>query len=208
MKRMGTLLSVLVMVIGLSVSAHAALVDMHDGTIYDTATQLSWLKNAHTVGTQMNWSSAIAWAASLNNSGGFAGLTGWRLPNADPTCNGGGAGYNCTGSEMGYLYYVSLGNAAGGPLTNAGPFTNVQAVAYWSGTVSATDPTYALSFDFTNGDQYTVPQSVNYYGWAVRPGARSVSSATPVGYSPQWLLITLVSLLIVGGYLFRRRMAG
>jgi hypothetical protein len=123
MKRIGILLSVLIMVLGLSVSVQATLVDMNDGTIYDTDTQLSWLKNANTAGL-MTWDQAVAWAASLNAGSGFAGLTGWRLPNADPNC---GSAYNCTTSEMGRLYYTALGNAAGGQLTNTGPFTNLQA---------------------------------------------------------------------------------
>jgi len=49
-------------------------VDMNNGTIYDTSTQLSWLKNANTAGT-MTWNQAVAWAASLNAGSGFAGLT-------------------------------------------------------------------------------------------------------------------------------------
>ena len=197
----------MILLLGLSVSAQATLVDMHDGTIYDTATQLSWLKNTDTAGL-MTWDQAVAWAASLNNNGGFAGLTGWRLPNADPTCNGGGAGYNCTGSEMGYLYYVSLGNVAGGPLIQTGPFQAMPvlgAAYYWSGTELNT--LNAWYFNFSLGTESYADKGITFYAWAVRPGARSVSSATPVGYSPQWLLITLVSLLIAGGLLLRKRIA-
>lgn len=222
MKRMGTFLSVLLMVIGLSVSAQAMLVDMNDGTIYDTATQLSWLKNANTAGT-MNWSQAVAWAASLNTGSGFAGLTGWRLPattQPDPTCSqqinpGGGfplqgLGNDCTGSEMGHLYYVALGNTAGA-LTNTGAFTNLQTGNYWSGTEYAPNPALgAWYFTFGDGSQNGNLESYVWYAWAVRPGARfvfNVSGSTPVGYNPAWLIITLVSLTGVGGYLLRRRMA-
>ena len=212
------------MVMGFSVSVQAALVDMNnDGTIYDTATQLSWLKNTNTAGTPMTWSQAVAWAASLNTGSGFAGLTGWRLPattEPDATCSlqynlGGsfplqGYAYSCTGSEMGYLYYVSLGNVAGGPLTNTGPFTNMQTGPYWSGTVYAPQPaSNAWHFQFYGGVQDTNDQLANYYAWAVRPGARTIgggSASTPVGYSPQWLMITFVSLTLVGGILLRRRM--
>jgi len=47
MKRLSVLLGVLLMVIGLALSSNAALVDMNDGTIYDTDTQLSWLKDVN-----------------------------------------------------------------------------------------------------------------------------------------------------------------
>ena len=124
MMRLGIFLSILVMVFGLSVTAQAVLVDMNDGTIYDTDTQLSWLQNANTAGA-MTWANANAWAASLNSGSGFAGLTGWRLPTTtqpdascgyqyDPDGAGGipsqGYGYNCALSEMARLFYVSLGN--------------------------------------------------------------------------------------------------
>lgn len=46
-KKLCILLTVLLIVMGLAGSAHAELVDMHDGTIYDTDTQLSWLKDAN-----------------------------------------------------------------------------------------------------------------------------------------------------------------
>jgi hypothetical protein len=221
MKKMGILVSVLVMVIGLSVSAHATLVDMNDGTIYDTDTQLSWLKDAKYSQTsgydadgQMTWADANTWAASLNAGSGFAGFTNWRLPTTaqpDTTCStqsgGDSYGWNCTNSEMGHLYYTELGNAAGGPLTNTGPFTNVQASLYWSGTEYAPNPSNAWVFHFTNGHQVNLNKADFLFAWAVRPGVRLVGGGgTPVGYSPAWLFITLVSLTGVGGYLLRRRM--
>jgi hypothetical protein len=185
MKWMGIFLSVLVMVIGLALSANAALVDMDDGTIYDTDTQLSWLKNANMAG-YMTWDQAVAWAASLNNNGGFAGLTGWRLPataEPDASCglhisSGGrfpfqGYGYSCTNSEMGHLYYVALGNAAGGPWTNTGPFTNLQATSYWSGTEYAPDTTAAWTFYFYVGYQGYGYKYRNLFAWAVCLGVRS-----------------------------------
>jgi hypothetical protein len=168
------------------------LVDMNDGTIYDTDTQLSWLKNANTAGVLMTWDEAVAWAASLNTGRGFAGLTGWRLPTTtqpDATCSnqdnpGGfplqGYQYYCTGSEMGYLHYVSLGNPAG-RLYYMGPFTNMQGYNggsfgyYWSSTEFAPDTNNAWRFDFEYGIQYYNPKTIYCYAWAVRPGARSLT---------------------------------
>jgi len=191
MKRIGILLSALIMVLGLSVSVQATLEDMNDGTIYDTTTQLSWLKNANTAG-MMTWSQAVAWAATLNTGNGFAGLKGWRLPTTtqpDATCldqgtPGGsfplqGHGQNCTGSEMGYLYYVSLGNAAGNPWIAAGPFTNIRNNFYWSGTEYAPGTTHAWSFIFRNGFQYYSSKTYSYFVWPVRPGERSQSRPVP-----------------------------
>ena len=158
------------------------LVDMNDGTIYDTDTQLSWLKDANHAATsgystgpfagRMIWSQAVAWAASLNNAGGVAGLTGWRLPNADPAC---GMNYNCTTSEMGHLYYTELGNVQGGPVANTDPFTNWQTDLYWTGTVYEPEPNFYWYFDLYNGFQYPIYFGSGAYAWAVRPGARSVT---------------------------------
>ncbi|MCC6544648.1 MAG: hypothetical protein IT392_09125 [Nitrospirae bacterium] len=143
----------LILVFGISVSAHTTLMDMGDGTIYDTDIQLSWLQDANYAKTSgydddglMDWFTANTWADNLP----FAGFDNWRLPTTlqpDSSCysqydSGGffpvqGYGYNCTGSEMGHLYYTELGNTAGGPLTNIGDFTNLQPYSYWSGTTFA-----------------------------------------------------------------------
>ena len=211
---------VMLVVLLFGVSAQATLVDMNDGTIYDTDTQLSWLKDAGAGGVK-TWADANTWAAGLN----VGGLTGWRLPTTtqpDASCSfqqdpGGGFPLqglvnNCTNSEMGYLYYTSLGNAAGGPMTNTGPFTNIYDGGYWAGTEFAPDPIMAWYFYFHTGQQNVATKDTTTNAWAVRSGIRKVlappkSAPTPVGYNPQWLIITLVSLTIAGGVLLRRRTA-
>jgi len=192
MKRIAILLGTLLAVLWLSVAVQATLVDMGDGTIYDTATQLSWLKNANPEGSPMTWDQADAWVATLNSGSGFANLKGWRLPvttQPDATCsyqitpgNGlslQGYGQNCTGSEMGYLYYISLGNAVGGLMTNSGPFTNIQGNDYWSGTEYAPNSETAWFFFFFNGFQNYTNKANSFYAWAVRPGARAQSKPAP-----------------------------
>lgn len=74
----------------------------------------------------------------------------WRLPTTlqpDPTCDdqggGDGYGYNCTGSEIGHLWYVELGNTAGVPMSNTGGFQNLQPSVYWSATEVAQIPDLA-----------------------------------------------------------------
>lgn len=89
-------------------------------------------------------------------------------------------GYDCTGSEMGHLYYTELGNSAGGPLTNAGDFTNLQPDFYWSGTEYAPNSVNAWDFVFGNGNQFALTfKSQNFYALAVRPGERSTSVPEP-----------------------------
>jgi len=196
MKRVGVLLSVLIMVLGLSVSAQATLVDMGDGTIYDTDAQLSWLKNAGAGGT-ITWAAANTWASSLN----ISGLTGWRLPIADLTCNGnGGFGLNCTNSEMGHLYYTVLGNAAGGPLTNTGPFANLSTGgSWWSGTPSVQFPGFIAGFQFYRGYQNVMDQNGLGGAWAVRSGARALpAKPVPASRTAGLIILGLAGLIIVG----------
>ena len=211
MKRVGIIVSVLVMVLGLSMSAQATLQDMGDGTIYDTDTQLSWLQNANTNGL-MTWDQAVAWAASLNSGSGYAGLTGWRLPDtAQPDASCGnqsgdvpaqGYGYNCSLSEMGHLFYVSLGNKAfhqaGWGLTNTGPFQNLQPSYYWSGTEAAPVTTSAWYFYFYTGYQTYSTKGYTLYAWAVRPGARSTSTPVPASGTVSLMVLGLAGVIIVG----------
>ncbi len=118
-----------------SFSASAALVERLGGlAYYDTEADLTWLANANYAYTSgyhpdglFNSFSANAWAVQLD----VAGVTGWRLSESlqpDSSCDVqsgyGSSGYNCTGSEMGNLYYNVLGNTAGS-LSNTGPFSNV-----------------------------------------------------------------------------------
>lgn len=171
MKKIYIFLMTLMLLLGLSVSGHATLTDMGDGTIYDDDTQLSWLKDAIANGP-MTWSEAMIWAADLS-----VVFTDWRLPSADPVC---GFEYNCTGSEMGHLYYTELRNSALGPLANTGDFTNLQASDYWSGTVYAPSTEGAWFFDFNDGYQYAYPKEAHYfYALAVRLGDRSTSVPEP-----------------------------
>lgn len=195
MKKIYAFLMTLMMFLVLSVPGHATLIDMGDGTIYETDLQLSWLKDANYAKTSgynadglMTWSAADTWAKNLV----FAEFDNWRLPTTlqpDPSCSdqynpGGGfplqgSWYNCIGSEMGHLYYTELGNVAGGPFTNTGDFTNLQPYYYWSGTVYAPDTTYAWAFLLDHGYQGAGPQVFDFYALAVRPGQRSTSVPEP-----------------------------
>ena len=103
---------------------------------YDTVLDATWYLTANNAG--LHWDDAKSWAAGLT----VGTFSGWSLPASDETCSG----YNCTASQMGELYYTALGNPAGGPLSNTGPFKNLQSFDYWSGTESAPSPFYAWLF--------------------------------------------------------------
>ena len=147
-----------------SFSAYAALVERLGGlAYYDTEANLTWLADANYAQTsdyddflyggdtngRMSWSDAVQWASSLN----ISDVTGWRLPDSE-IC----FGYNCTGSEMGNLFYNVLGNAGvtlnAGPY-NSGPFSNIVATGYWTRTADSTNTAGAFVFSMNNGSQGT-----------------------------------------------------
>jgi len=124
-----------------STTASAALVDIGNGMIYDSAQDLTWMRNANVNG-KLSWSNATAWAEGLV----YGGYDDWRLPTTlqfdDPSCPEdvrGGLFYEhhvgCTGGEMEKLT-VELydGNYPYGDL-NEGPFINIQTdTRYWTAT--------------------------------------------------------------------------
>ncbi len=173
----------------LSSSANAALESRLGGlAYYDTEANLTWLADAnyaytsgYTTSVIMNWTEASTWVADLD----IAGVTGWRLPNTlelDASCDyhdtsGNGYGYNCTGSEMGNLFYNTLGNEAYFS-TNTGPFSNVQSYLYWSATEFSNSPDYqAYYFNMGSGEQGRTYKTDNISTWAVQTGD---VSAVPV----------------------------
>lgn len=130
------------LVLILTNTAHGALLardlnnDMTVDAYYDTALDITWLKNANlaasnTFGVQgiapfagpMPWNVANAWIAAMNSEM-YLGYNGWRLPTIGPLngvaytqcCSGFDGrfdfGYNITSgqSELAYMYYVNLDN--------------------------------------------------------------------------------------------------
>ena len=134
--------------IGLASTAQAELID-RAFAVYDTVSHLSWLKDANYAQTsgydadgQMTWADANTWANGLT----VGGFTGWRLPTALNADGSGpcGPGYNCTTSELGYLYYTDGGLSQGQNITSSavlsGLFSNMQNFVYWSGAEYAPFP--------------------------------------------------------------------
>jgi hypothetical protein len=170
----------------ITVPSHAALISVLGGqAYYDDVADLTWLQDANAAGTAMSLADSKAWAAGLN----IDGVTGWRLPDTpqpDSSCSqqgGGGswgASFDCTGSEMGDLFYNVLGGTAGQSIQdsnngNLALFGNVQLAFYWSGTDGSIlgSPDGAWIFDFNEGFQGCCGnngQSPNVYAWAVHAG--------------------------------------
>lgn len=151
------------------------------GMVYDTATNLTWIINAATGGLRTQ-ADAVAWAASLS----FGGFEDWALPTVLPA-NGSAlqldysedgstdVGINNAGlnTQLGYLYYASLGNAAFS-LTNTGPFSglvdpgNDVGPVFWTG--SASDAGFSLAFFMGMGMQDQLANDTLAQAWAVRVG--------------------------------------
>ena len=152
----------------------------------------------------------------------------WRLPNTvdgawEYSCDGtltsstATGGYYFTNSEMGHLYYTELGNPgyehmSGGScqadpawssLQNTGPFNNLIASWYWSGTEYAPVLDDAWYFLFANGNQYGVGGiGSSGYGLALRSG-QVVSGSIPT--LSEWGQILLVVMLGVSALWMKRR---
>jgi hypothetical protein len=164
-----------------------------------------WLDYSNPANT---WQNQATWARSLNDTGiitynllpvysvNWSGS--WQLPTTvdGPDVigyNGNtSAGYNITSSQMGYLYYIQLGNAgfydkngnvqAVSGLTNAGPFIQLNSNAwYWSGTEHSdyTPPSF-WAFLTSMGTQEELV-GYNFLSMANRPGQLSLNSPTISG---------------------------
>jgi Protein of unknown function (DUF1566)/PEP-CTERM motif len=174
--------------LGTSVASHAALEDRGGGLIYDNDLNITWLSDANYAKTsgyntdgKMNWTEANTWAANLVYHDAIRNVdySDWRLPTTDPVCGF----FNCTGSEMGHLFYQDLGGYEDTSLTNAhniyyNLFHNINTVAsnaifrdyYWSSTEDASHTGQAWAFSFGGGNGSSRSESQGWYAIAVRPG--------------------------------------
>jgi hypothetical protein len=136
----------------------------------------------------MNWWGAMAWAQWLGSIR-YGGASDWRLPataQPDAACSDHyapidgfplqGYGDDCTGSDLGQLFYTAGELTAGEsiladpPGILGGYFVNMQSFPYWSGTEVAWNPGLAWFFSTNSGYQNYSGESSQSYGWAVRPG--------------------------------------
>jgi len=163
-------------------SVNATLIDRGNGFVYDTNLDITWLSDANYAKTSgydsdglMNWNEAMAWAGQLE----YGGFNDWRLPTTiqpDDNCSFHNtyvdAGYNCTESEMGHLFYLELKGTQGDALPQQNYFINIELDRYWSSTtIAPSDPDNSWFFDFSDGWQGGQLQSPNILNaWAVRSG--------------------------------------
>jgi len=166
-------------------STNAALVSRLGGlAYYDTESNLTWLTDANAIAGSVydsdifygsstdgstTWASANAWATNLE----VVGVSGWRLPTADPSCGS----YNCTNSEMGNLFYNVFGGV-GGSLTvdyenltsndNYKLFSNISTSNYWTSTEYS--DARAFAFWFQTGYQGNYNKFNERRAWAVHTG--------------------------------------
>jgi hypothetical protein len=207
----------------------------NDGTAdayYDTALDITWLANAGAMANTFydqgdlptdgntQFDLATSWVEQLN----VHGVTGWRLPvNFDVGNNGcqwsstGGTdcGYNVLpdSSEMAHMYHLTLGNisyidAPETLLANTGPFSNLAAYGYWSGTPvmdgwqagNPYNPDAAWRFSFHAGRQDDIGKNGQLGAWAVHNG----DIAAPVP-EPETYALMLAGLGALGWVARRRK---
>ncbi|NOT83676.1 MAG: DUF1566 domain-containing protein [Methylococcaceae bacterium] len=177
----------------LSGTAQAQLLDRGNGMLYDTDRNITWLNSATTPKYYMPWSAAMAWASNLV----YGGFSDWRLPtlvdttiNLTTPCgnfgnNGQTCGYNSNTaeSELAHLFYDELGlkayyNTSGLPqagwgLVNTGPFVNLQKYGYWTNVEAgngAANGNGAWVFYFDMGGQMPADKDAPEAVIAVRDG--------------------------------------
>ena len=194
--------------------AQAALHSKAGGTlVYDDVANITWLADANYAKTSgydadglMSWSAAKTWADNLV----YGGYSDWRLPKALNADSSGGPcmglmGLNCTGSEMGHLFYIDGGLSPFQSITSSAIlnnyFTNMQSDVYWSGDYWEDASWEALVFRTYDGAQSVsdYAQSNEFYAWAVHPGD---VAAVP---EPEVYAMLLAGLGVLGVVARRRK---
>jgi hypothetical protein len=146
----------------------------------------------------MTWATAQRWISAMN-AAQYLGASDWRLPNGpqvNPICNA-----NCSGSEMGSLFYDVLEGSAGSRISDIHDayfndvFSNIQNGTYWTGTTYAPNATSAWAFDFSNGGELTADKAnYSYFVWPIRLNTPIVSPEPSTG------LLVIAGLLGFAGW--------
>ena len=167
------LITTLALSLGLFNPANATLFSRLGGAAaYDDVLDITWVTDA-ALGGLDTWNNQLAWVDGLD----YLGFDDWRLATAfnldgSGPCNG----FNCTGSEMGHMFYNNLGGIASSSKT--GDQTSVDGVdffdiqfRYWSPeeeVVAGLDT--AWTFAFSTGRQFRTNKDLASAAWAVRDG--------------------------------------
>jgi len=214
-----------------SLNANSALSSRLGGlAYYDDTLNITWLTDANYASTsgystdnskgeldkfgniqndgRMDGNEATIWATSLN----IRGVTNWRLPdmdvNGDDTIiNCGFASISqeaCKDNEFSHLFVYGSGVVFNNGITfsNSGPFTNIQATRYWSGTLSVPSPNIdSWYFNMLNGGQIAGGRNISNYAWAVYDGDVALISSIPV---PPSILLFVTGALGLFGFSIRK----
>ena len=165
--------------------ANAKLFDRGNGMIYDDVQNITWMSDWHYAqpANGMTWAEAKTWADNLvyGGFGNFPGFDDWRLPSAlNPDGSKCGA-YDCSSSEMGYMFYVNWGAkrnqsySNGTNTDNLALFKNLQtgpnSSYYWTGTeVKPEGRDWACAFGTGDGFSYCGIKTDRLSAVAVRDG--------------------------------------
>lgn len=171
----------------------------------------------------MTWADAEAWIAHLNSQN-YLGFNDWRQSSAaqpDASCESPSAyGYNCTNSEFGNLFNLSLNNpneagtgATGGTvgsacyvaapsqagpaqcLQNIGVFENVWLPFYWTAETLTGVSANALVFSMARGEQQNGTKTVNQnFVWPLRSGIVAITQSQAVPTAPLWAYFFIVGI--------------
>lgn len=185
MKKISVLLMMIFTIAACSGMAEAGLTQIGTATyngksynlIYEEDQGIVWLD--YTDRNAGGWVNAMNWVSGLNEPGVLTYTLNpetrvtwrgdWRLPETVDRKRSFGydgqttAGFNITSSEMGHLYYTSLGNSGyfdvngnvrtGWGLKETGLFTNLYPEHYWSSTEYSIYDQHAWMFDIGSGAQ-------------------------------------------------------
>jgi len=157
------------------VGSALAYVDNGDGTITDLNTHLMWEKKSdddglHDKDTKYTWANAFnVFIAALNDGGGFAGHTDWRLPNVRELHSI--VNYENASPAVSAEFNSNCGDSSSG---NVGCSVTACSCTrpdyYWASSTYVIFPIYAWSTYFLGGFEVANVKTVAYPVRAVRGG--------------------------------------
>ncbi len=156
-------------------ASSAALVARGDGLIYDTTQDITWYDPGAGYWMAFGEVEAFVNAFTLVRSSGQV-ISNWRLPSAlAPDGSGPNIGYDDHTSELGHLYFESLGNIAYSPAFGdywpwvdqrtllGGPFMSLQKDEYWQSEFEVRNGLrYVSVFNFADGFQGMTRETSNH----------------------------------------------